>query len=101
LKAFVRDRYGKQRALQLTDVPVPALRDDEVLVEVHAAGVNLLDAKIRNGEFKLILRYGMPLVLGHDVAGVVAKVYPFASTNEALAHVEGGRAKGKVVVSMR
>ena len=74
MKAFVLDRYGKQRALQLTDVPVPALRDDEVLVEVHAAGVNLLDAKIRNGDFKLILRYGMPLVLGHDVAGVVVKV---------------------------
>lgn len=74
MKAFVLDRYGKQRALQLTDVPVPALRDDEVLVEVHAAGVNLLDAKIRSGEFKLILRYGMPLVLGHDVAGVVVKL---------------------------
>jgi NADPH:quinone reductase-like Zn-dependent oxidoreductase len=74
MKAFVLDRYGKQRALQLTDVPDPELRDDEVLVEVKAAGVNLLDAKIRNGEFKLILRYGMPLVLGHDVAGVVVKL---------------------------
>lgn len=74
MKAFVLDRYGKGRALQWTDVPVPAVRDDEVLVEVHAAGVNLLDAKIRSGEFKLILRYGMPLVLGHDVAGVVVKV---------------------------
>ncbi len=47
MKAFVLDRYGKQRALQLTEVPVPALRDDEVLVEVHAAGLNVLDAKIR------------------------------------------------------
>ncbi len=74
MKAFVLDRYGKQRALQLAEVPVPELRDDEVLVEVHAAGVNLLDAKIRSGEFKLILRYGMPLVLGHDVAGVVVKL---------------------------
>lgn len=74
MKAFALDRYGKQRALQLTEVPVPTLRDDEVLVEVHAAGVNVLDAKIRSGEFKLILRYGLPLVLGHDVAGVVAKV---------------------------
>ena len=74
MKAFVLDRYGKQRALQLTDVPVPELRDDEVLVEVHAAGVNLLDAKLRSGEFKLMLRYGMPLVLGHDVAGVVVKL---------------------------
>ena len=57
-------------------MPEPELRDDEVLVQVHAAGVNLLDAKIRDGEFKLILPYRLPLVLGHDVAGVVVKVGP-------------------------
>jgi len=74
MKAFVLDRYGKQRELRQTTVPVPELRDDEVLVQVHAAGVNLLDAKIRNGEFKLILPYRLPLVLGHDVAGEVVKV---------------------------
>jgi len=74
MKAFVVDRYRKQAALRLTDVPTPELHEDEVLVEVHAAGVNLLDAKIRSGEFKLILPYRLPLILGHDVAGVVAKV---------------------------
>src|SRR5271167_455103 len=55
-------------------MPKPELRDDEVLVEVHAAGVNLLDNKIRDGEFKLILPYRLPLVLGNDVAGVVVRV---------------------------
>ncbi|MCP1374401.1 NADP-dependent oxidoreductase [Dyella lutea] len=74
MKAFVVDRYQKQAALRLADVPTPELRDDEVLVEVHAAGVNLLDAKIRSGEFKLILPYRLPLILGHDVAGVVVRV---------------------------
>jgi len=74
MKAFVLDGYGKKRALRLAEVPDPALRDDEVLVQVHAAGVNLLDAKIRDGEFKLILPYRMPLILGHDVAGVVVQV---------------------------
>jgi NADPH:quinone reductase-like Zn-dependent oxidoreductase len=44
------------------------------LLEIHAAGLNLLDAKIKSGEFKLILPYKLPLVLGHDVAGVVARV---------------------------
>lgn len=76
MKAFILERYGKQRALRLADLPRPELRDDEVLVEVHAAGVNLLDAKIRNGEFKPILPYRLPLVLGHDVAGVVVQVGP-------------------------
>ena len=74
MKAFVLERYGKKRALRPADLATPELRDDEVLVEVHAAGVNLLDSKIRDGEFKLILPYRLPLVLGHDVAGVVVKV---------------------------
>jgi len=76
VKAFIADRYGKKRALRLAEMPTPEPRDDEVLVQVHAAGVNLLDSKIRDGEFKLILPYRLPLILGHDVAGVVVKVGP-------------------------
>ncbi|BCO26156.1 zinc-type alcohol dehydrogenase-like protein [Rhodoferax lithotrophicus] len=74
MKAFTVDRYGKKSSLRLADVPTPELRDDEVLVQVHAAGVNLVDAKVRNGEFKLLLPYRTPFVLGHDVAGEVVKV---------------------------
>ena len=76
MKAFVLERYGKKRALRPAEAPTPELRDEEVLVEVHAAGVNLLDAKIRDGEFKLILPYHLPIILGHDVAGVVVKAGP-------------------------
>ena len=76
MKAFVLDRYGKSARCGSADMPSPELRDDEVLVQVHAAGVNLLDSKIRDGEFKLILPYRLPLILGHDVAGVVVKVGP-------------------------
>jgi NADPH:quinone reductase-like Zn-dependent oxidoreductase len=76
MKAFIIDRYGKKRALRPAEIPTPKLRDDEVLVEVHAAGVNLLDSRIRDGEFKLILPYRLPIVLGHDVAGVVVKAGP-------------------------
>jgi len=76
MKAFVLARYGKKSALQPAEMPTPELRDDEVLVQVHAAGVNLLDSKIRDGEFKLILPYRLPLILGHDVAGVVVKAGP-------------------------
>jgi alcohol dehydrogenase len=76
MKAFVLERYGKKRALRSAAVPEPVLRDDEVLIQVHAAGVNLLDSKIRDGEFKLVLPYRLPLILGHDVAGVVVQVGP-------------------------
>ena len=76
MKAFILDRYKKKGALRFGDMPEPQLRDGDVLVEIHAAGLNQLDAKIRDGEFKLILPYRLPLILGNDVAGVVVKVGP-------------------------
>ncbi|HJU39023.1 MAG TPA: NADP-dependent oxidoreductase [Tahibacter sp.] len=73
MKAFAFDRYGSASPVRPTDVPTPELRDDDVLVEIHAAGVNPLDAKIKAGEFKLILPYRLPLVLGNEFAGVVVR----------------------------
>src|SRR5689334_23687845 len=72
MKAFVVDRY--KSAIRLADMPEPEVRDDDVLVQVHAASLNQLDSKIRDGEFKLILPYRLPLILGNDVAGVVVRV---------------------------
>jgi alcohol dehydrogenase len=74
VKAFIIDRYSKKNPMRLGEMPEPDLRDDDVLIEVHAAGLNPLDSRIKRGEFKLILPHRMPLVLGHDVAGVVARV---------------------------
>ena len=74
MKAFVVDRYGRKQSLRFGEMPNPELREDDVLVRVHAAGVNPLDSKIRDGEFKLILPYRLPLILGNDVAGVVVQV---------------------------
>jgi len=74
MKAFILDHYGSKVALRAGEVADPEVREDDVLVRVHAAGVNLLDSKIRSGEFKMILPYRVPFVLGHDVAGVVVRV---------------------------
>jgi NADPH:quinone reductase-like Zn-dependent oxidoreductase len=73
MKAFILDRYGGADGVRAGDVPDPELREDDVVIEVHAAGVNLLDSKIRNGEFKRILPYRLPLILGHDVVGIVVR----------------------------
>ena len=81
MKAFILDRYGSKVPLRAGELPDPDVREDEVLVQVHAAGVNLLDSKIRSGEFKLILPYRVPFILGHDVAGVVVRV---GASREAL-----------------
>jgi NADPH:quinone reductase-like Zn-dependent oxidoreductase len=75
MKAFIVDRYGKGSG-RLGEMPEPELREDDVLVQVHAAGVNPLDSKIRNGEFKLLLPYRLPLILGNEAAGVVLRVGP-------------------------
>jgi len=74
MKAFTIKKYNKKGVLELTDVPVPVLNQNEVLVQVHSSGLNLLDAKIKSGEFKMILPYKFPLILGHDVAGIIIEV---------------------------
>jgi NADPH:quinone reductase-like Zn-dependent oxidoreductase len=74
VKAFIVDRYGKKGGGRIGEMPDPQLREDDVLVQVHATGVNPLDSKIRDGEFKLILPYRLPLILGNDFAGVVVRV---------------------------
>lgn len=74
MKAFLIDRYGKNETGRIDDVPTPSLRDDDVLIRVHAASVNALDTKIRRGEFKVILPYRLPLILGNDLAGTVERV---------------------------
>ncbi|RFB78120.1 NADP-dependent oxidoreductase [Methylovirgula sp. 4M-Z18] len=89
MKAFVVDKYKKKGALRLANVPEPEVQDNDILVRIHAAAVNLLDSKIRDGEFKLILPYRPPFVLGHDVAGTIvrtgSKVRRFKAGDEVYA----------------
>src|SRR5436189_4255949 len=56
------------------EMPDPLLRRDDVLVQIHCAGVNPLDAKIRDGDFRRMLPYRFPRILGNEVAGVVVRV---------------------------
>ena len=74
MNAFIIDRYGSGRRLRAGEMPDPEVREDDVLIQICAAGVNNLDSKIRSGEFKRLLPYRLPLILGNDVAGVVLRV---------------------------
>ena len=74
MKAFIVDRYGSADRVRASEAPDPEMREDDVLIEIHAAGVNPLDSKIRDGEFKLLLPYRLPLILGNELAGVVIRV---------------------------
>ncbi|MEU0026811.1 NADP-dependent oxidoreductase [Streptomyces sp. NPDC006335] len=73
MKAFVVEKYGKD-GVRAAEVPEPTVGARDVLVKVSAASVNPLDKMVRNGEFKQLLKYKRPFVLGHDVAGVVTRV---------------------------
>ncbi|WP_121605637.1 NADP-dependent oxidoreductase [Virgibacillus sp. Bac332] len=73
MKAMVIDRYGKV-PMRLAEMPTPEIGEYEVLAEIHAASINPVDFKIRDGKVKLLVKYKMPLILGNDFSGVVAKV---------------------------
>src|SRR5215207_18036 len=73
MKAFVVAKYGKD-GFRAADVPAPKVGTNDVLVRVSAASINPLDKMVRNGEFKQLLKYKPPIVIGHDVAGVVTQV---------------------------
>jgi alcohol dehydrogenase len=93
MRAFVVSRY--KGPLQEADVAEPVVGDRDVLVQVQAAGVNVLDEKIRVGEFKSFLPYRLPQVLGNDVAGTVigvgAKVQGFALGDQVYARPDKDR----------
>jgi NADPH:quinone reductase-like Zn-dependent oxidoreductase len=78
MKAFIVKKYSKKEKLQFTQVAEPIAKENEVLVQIHAAGVNLLDSMIKQGEFKTFLPYKTPIINGHDMAGIVVKVGPSA-----------------------
>ena len=72
MRAFILSRY--KTAMHAADMPEPIVGEHDVLVRMQAAGLNQLDEKLRAGEFKPILPYKLPIILGHDVAGTVIRV---------------------------
>ena len=74
MKALTFARYGKSPGIGFAEIPRPTLQPDELLVEVHAAGVNPIDNMIPTGIFKPVVKMRLPATLGSDVAGVVVEV---------------------------
>ncbi|MET9594499.1 NADP-dependent oxidoreductase [Streptomyces sp. NPDC006516] len=95
MRAFTVETYGGEAGMRAVELPDPRVGDDDVLVKIHAAGVNPLDLRIRNGDFKAFLPYRLPLVLGNDLAGTVVRVGPsvtrFAAGDEVYARPDKDR----------
>ena len=74
MRALVLKRYARPDQVAFVDTPRPVPKPDEILVQVHAAGLNPIDNMIPKGTFKPILRLKLPATLGSDLAGVVVEV---------------------------
>src|SRR5438094_546423 len=74
MRALVFKRYGRPDQIAFADIPRPVPKPDEILVQVHAAGLNPIDCAIPRGTFKPMLKFQLPATLGSDLAGVVVEV---------------------------
>jgi NADPH:quinone reductase-like Zn-dependent oxidoreductase len=79
MNAIRMHSYGGPEVLQYEDAPRPQIRKGEVLIRVHAAGVNPLDWKVRSGSMNGFIQHKLPLIPGWDVSGVVEEAGPSVS----------------------
>lgn len=95
MKAMIIERYGKF-PMRMAEIPTPSIGEHEVLAEIHAASINPIDFKIRDGKVKMLLKYTMPLILGNDFSGVVVKVGSKVSTFKIGDEIYGRPRKNKI-----
>lgn len=74
MKAVRIHSYNGPGVLVYEDVPRPRPDTGEVRIRIHAAGVNPVDWKIREGHLRDMLQHKLPLILGWDLSGVVESV---------------------------
>lgn len=94
IKAIQIHDYGNADQLKLEQIPQMEPQAGEVLVRVHAAGVNPVDWKIRSGMMKAFRPVTFPYVPGADLAGVVEKVGPGVTTFQPGQAVFGRSSNG-------
>ncbi|HEV7553495.1 MAG TPA: NADP-dependent oxidoreductase [Candidatus Angelobacter sp.] len=77
MKAVIAEQYGGVEVLQIgDDLPLPRVGPNGVLVQVHAASVNPVDWKLRQGLLDAVMPVVFPVIWGRDLAGVVTDVGP-------------------------
>lgn len=74
MRAALIHEFGGPEKIKIETLPVPQIQEGEILVRIKAAGVNPVDAAIREGYLKDRLPHRLPLILGWDLAGIVADI---------------------------
>lgn len=94
MKAALIRKYGQDQP-EIITVPTPQLGDQDVLVKIHAASINPIDLKTKDGNLKMLLKYHLPLILGSDFAGTIeqvgAKVTRFKVGDQVYGRVQKNR----------
>jgi NADPH:quinone reductase-like Zn-dependent oxidoreductase len=80
MKAVRIHSFGGPEVMQIEEIPIPQPQSDEFLLRVHAASVNPVDYKIREGKYPAVGPDKLPLTLGRDVSGTVESSGPNAQT---------------------
>ena len=92
MRALILSAHGGPENTELTDVPQPVPGAGELLVQVHASGLNPVDFKTRAGALKIIRKYPLPIVMGNELSGIVEAVGPgmkrFALGDRVFARVD-------------
>ncbi|NWL88139.1 NADPH:quinone reductase [Paenibacillus sp. 79R4] len=96
MKAITIEKYGKRVPFVMTEQPMPDIGEQDVLVEIHAASLNPIDYKIKQGKAKILLNYKFPLILGNDFSGVVVKVGRRVNTFKPGDEVYGRPRKNRI-----
>lgn len=95
MQAAYNSKYGQDEKLSFGEFDIPSVGESDVLVEIHAASLNPIDFKIRDGKLKFVRAYKFPLIMGHDLAGVVsavgAKVTKFKKGDKVYSRPRNGR----------
>lgn len=90
MKAIVAATYGEAEVLEYRAVKIPSIQSDEILVQIHNAGVSPFDAHVREGWYKNSPNYSLPIILGWELSGVVVsigeKVSRFKPGDAVFAH---------------
>lgn len=96
MKAMIIEKYGKNVPLVMAEQPMPHIGEHDVLVEIHAASLNPIDYKMKEGKMKFLLNYSFPLILGNDFSGVVVKVGERVNTFKPGDEVYGRPRKNRI-----
>jgi len=75
MKAIQYKTYGGVEVIEQVDIPIPSVQNEnDVLIQVKAAGVNPIDMKIRMGVMKETRPVGLPFIPGGEASGIIVAV---------------------------